>query len=168
MITTQQLVDEPMSDDDLRILHDTIKKVTDDLESMSFNTAISQMMIFINHFAGNGKKLNRDAAEIYTLLLAPFAPLLGEELWEFLGHAESLAYEPWPQYDEQYLKVDQVEVLVQVNGRPKARIVMAAGSDQDAMRVIALQEASVQAAVTDKKIVKVICVPDRLVNIVAV
>ena len=168
MITAQQLVDEPMSDDDLRILHATIKKVTDDLESMSFNTAISQMMIFINHFAGNGKKLNRDAAEIYTLLLAPFAPHLGEELWEFLGHAESLAYEPWPQYDEQYLKVDQVEVLVQVNGRPKARIVMAAGSDQDAMRVIALQEASVQAAVTDKKIVKVICVPDRLVNIVAV
>jgi leucyl-tRNA synthetase len=166
MITTQTLVVEPLADEELRILHGTIKKVTDDLESMNFNTAISQMMIFINHFAGANKKLNCQAAETYTLLLAPFAPHLSEELWQFLGHTETLAYAEWPQYDESVLKVRQVEILVQINGKAKSRIMMDADLDQHSMREIALQDEAVQVAVHGQKIQKVICVPKRLVNIV--
>lgn len=168
MITSQELTNEPLNDEELRVLHATVKKVTDDLESMSFNTAISQMMIFVNNFAGKGKKLNREAAEIYTLLLAPFAPHLCEELWAGLGHEDTLAYEPWPEYDEKYLKVAQVEILVQVKGKPKARIMMDSDLDQDSMQAIALEDEVVKSAVEGKRIVKIICVPNRLVNIVAV
>ncbi len=168
MVVEQELTDEPLNGEELRLLHTTIKKVTADLESMSFNTAISQMMIFVNSFAGSQKPLNRQAAEIFVLLLAPFAPHAGEELWERLGHAESLAYAPWPACNEEYLKMAQAEVLVQVNGKPKARIMMDADLDQELMREAALRQAEVSEAIGGRKIVKVICVPNRLVNIVAV
>ncbi len=168
MISSQKLTGEPLNDEQLRVLHATIKKVTDDLEAMSFNTAISQMMIFVNSFAGKDKKLNRETAEIYTLLLAPFAPHLCEELWAFLGHEGTLAYASWPEYDEKYLKVAQTEILVQVKGKPRARIMMDTDLDQESMQIIAMADDSVKAAIDGKKIVKVICVPNRLVNIVAV
>jgi leucyl-tRNA synthetase len=168
MVLEQELTDEPMNSDELRILHTTIKKVTGDLESMSFNTAISQMMIFVNNFAGSGKKLNRQAAEIYVLLLAPFAPHMCEELWKRLGHDQSLAYEEWPVYNEDLLKVAQTEVLIQVKGKPKARIMMKTDLDRESMQAIAMDNEAVKEAVSGKKIVKVICVPNRLVNIVAV
>jgi len=167
MIVDQPITDEPMTSEQLRLLHATIKKVTDDLETMSFNTAISQMMIFINGFAGNDKSLPRKAAEAYVLLLAPFAPHLCEELWESLGHAKTLAYEPWPVYCEEYLKVSEVEVLVQILGKPKARVMMPAGADEETMKRLALEQASVSEALTGKNVRKVICVPDRLINIVA-
>ncbi len=168
MITSQELTDEPLNQELLHLLHTTIKKVTDDLESLNFNTAISQMMIFINSFAGKDKCLNRTAAEIYTLILAPFAPHLCEELWEFLGHAGTLAYAPWPEYDEKHLKVAQTEILVQVKGRPKARIMMDTDLDKESMQAIAMAHDSVKAAIAGKRIIKVISVPNRLVNIVAV
>ena len=134
---------------------------------MSFNTAISQMMIFINAFSGNAKPLPREAAETYVLLLAPFAPHLCEELWERLGHDTSLAYAPWPKYNEEYLRVDEVEILVQVLGKPKARVMMPAGADEATMRQLALEQDAVRDALTGKTIRKVIFVPNRLINIVA-
>lgn len=166
MVTGQPLTDGPLTAGQARVLHATIKKVTDDLEALSFNTAISQMMIFVNAFAGAGKPLPREAAEKFTLLLSPFAPHLGEELWSFLGHPETLAYEPWPECDESLIAVDEAEVLVQVMGRPKARVMMPAGADAAAMRELALADGGVKAAVAGKSVVKVICVPGRLVNIV--
>lgn len=167
MVVEQPITGEPMAPERRRLLHATIKKVTDDLETMSFNTAISQMMIFINEFSGNNKPLPREAAEAYVLLLAPFAPHLCEELWESLGHAESLAYAPWPAYDEQCLKVSEVEVLVQVMGKPKARVMMPAGADEAAMQALAMQQEAVREALAGKAVRKVICVPNRLINIVA-
>ena len=167
MVTEQPVTDDEMSDTQRRLLHATIKKVTDDLESMSFNTAISQMMIFINEFSGNAKPLPREAAETYVLLLAPFAPHLCEELWERLGHAESLAYAPWPKYNADYLKVDEVEILVQVVGKPKARVMMPANADDETMKSIALEQESVRDALDGKTVRKVICVRNRLINIVA-
>ncbi len=167
MIVEQPLTDEPMTAAQSRVLHATIKKVTDDLETMSFNTAISQMMIFINEFSGGNKPLPRAAAEAYVLLLAPFAPHLCEELWESLGHATTLAYAPWPAYDEAFLKVDEVEVLVQLAGKPKARVMMPPGADEDTMKRLALEQAPVRDALAGKTIRKVICVPNRLINIVA-
>jgi leucyl-tRNA synthetase len=167
MVTEQPIVDAPTEGERHRLLHATIKKVTDDLETMSFNTAISQMMIFINEFSGNGKPLPREAAETYVLLLAPFAPHLCEELWECLGHNDTLAYAPWPAYDEAALAVSEVEVLVQVLGKPKARVMMPAGADEETMKTLALVQEPVQSALAGKTVRKVICVPDRLINIVA-
>jgi leucyl-tRNA synthetase len=165
MVAEQTLTDEPMTTEQERLLHATIKKVTDDLETMSFNTAISQMMIFINAFSGN-KPLPRVAAETYVQLLAPFAPHTCEELWEILGHTESLAYAPWPKHNEDCLKVSEVEVLVQVLGKPKARVMMPADADEATMQALALQQEAVQTALGGKVVRKVICVPGRLINIV--
>jgi len=167
MAVEQPITDDAVTPEQRRVLHATIKKVTDDLDAMSFNTAISQMMIFINEFSGNAKPLPREAAEAYVLLLAPFAPHLCEELWESLGHKESLAYAPWPAYNPDYLRVDEVEVLVQVLGKPKARVMMPNGADEETMKRLALEQQPVQDALAGKTIRKVICVPNRLINIVA-
>ncbi|MFA7231829.1 MAG: class I tRNA ligase family protein, partial [Victivallaceae bacterium] len=121
---------------------------------------------FVNEFS-NKSELPREAAEKFVKLLAPFSPHIGEELWNVLGHAESIAYEPWPNYNEEFLKVDEVEVLVQVSGRPKARLMMPPTAAQDEMQRLALEDASVQAALAGLTVRKVICVPGRLINIVA-
>ena len=167
MVTQQPITDAPMSAEQARLLHGTVKKVTEDLDGMSFNTAISQMMIFINTFAGPDKPLPREAAEKFVLCLAPFAPHLCEELWQFLGHGQTLAYEAWPTYDESQLKVDEVEVLVQVLGKPKARIMMPPDADPGQMQKLALANEQVAQAISGKTVRKCICVPGRLVNIVA-
>jgi len=167
MVAEQPITNDELTAGQRRVLHATIKKVTDDLETMNFNTAISQLMIFVNEFAGTNKPLPREAAETYVLLLAPFAPHLCEELWELLGHKASLAYEPWPTYNAAFLKVDEVEVLVQVLGKPKARVMMPNGADQATMQRMALDQVPVRDALAGKTIRKVICVPNRLINIVA-
>ncbi|MGI6496508.1 MAG: leucine--tRNA ligase [Kiritimatiellia bacterium] len=167
MVVEQPITDDPPDAEQRRLLHATIKKVTDDLEAMSFNTAISQMMIFVNGFSGNAKPLPREAAETFVLLLSPFAPHLGEELWERLGHDKTLAYEPWPEYNEEYLKVDEVEILVQVLGKPKARIMVPSDVDEKRLGELALADERVRAAIEGKTVRKVVAVPGRLVNIVA-
>ena len=167
MVMDQPVVDRAPTADELRLLHATIKKVTNDLETLNINTAISQLMIFVNAFAGEGKELPREAAETFVLLLSPIAPHVCEELWEYLGHNESLAYEPWPKYDEKHLAVDEVEILVQVLGKPKARIMVPSDANDDVMREAALADEKVQAAIAGKTVRKVICVKGRLVNIVA-
>ncbi|MBQ7721348.1 MAG: leucine--tRNA ligase [Kiritimatiellae bacterium] len=167
MVMDQPVVDRAPNADELRLLHATIKKVTNDLETLNINTAISQLMIFVNAFAGEGKELPREAAETFVLLLSPIAPHVCEELWEHLGHDHTLAYEPWPKYDEKHLAVDEVEILVQVLGKPKSRIMVAADATEDAMREAALADEKVKAAIEGKTVRKVICVKGRLVNIVA-
>jgi leucyl-tRNA synthetase len=158
--------DGELSKDENRVLHATIKKVTGDLESLDFNTGISQLMVFVNTFNKSGTR-NRKAFETFVLLLAPYAPHIAEELWQRLGHDDTLAYEPWPQYDEAALVVDEVEILVQLMGKPCARVTMSPSASQDEMQAAALADATVAAAVEGKNIIKVIAVPGRLVNIVA-
>ncbi len=167
MVTEQPITEDPLQPEQLRMLHATVKKVTDDLEDMGFNTAISQLMIFLNAFSGADKPLPRLAAETFVLLLSPFAPHLGEELWQHLGHEKSLAYAPWPVYDESLLQLDEVEILVQITGKPKARVMMPADADEETMREMALSQSVIREALTGKTVRKVICVPGRLVNIVA-
>lgn len=167
MITEIEISDDAeMTKDQLRTLHATIKKVTHDTAEMDFNTAISQMMIFLNEFS-KLEVMPREAAEKFVLLLAPYAPHIAEELWEFLGHNETLAYAKWPEYDEEYLKVSELEILIQVLGKPKARIMMPADADDKQMEEIAMADEEVQAAIYGKTVRKVICVPKSLVNIVA-
>ncbi|HEY9721806.1 MAG TPA: class I tRNA ligase family protein, partial [Oscillatoriaceae cyanobacterium] len=146
-----------------RSLHKTIKKVGADIEGLRFNTAISQMMIFIND-AYKTEKLPRTVLETFVLVLAPFAPHLAEELWSRLGHTESLAYAPWPGYDEALTRDAEVELAVQVNGKIKARIVVAA--DAPDAEVLATAKSALNGELEGKAIVKEIVVPGRLVNLV--
>ncbi len=165
LIREQAIVDRPCDAEEARIMHSAIKKVTFDLDHFGFNTAISALMVFVNDFSAR-KELPREAAEAFVKMLAVFAPHIGEELWESLGHDDTVAYEPWPVYDENALKVSETEILIQILGRPKARLMMPVGAGRDEMEKLALAAAEVQEAIAGRTVVKVICVPDRLVNIV--
>ena len=160
------LTDTPCDKEQKRLVHGLIKKVGEDIEGMRYNTAIAAMMEFVNA-AGKWSELPRDAAEPFVLLLSPFAPHMGEELWEKLGHAESLAHTPWPDYDEEALTLDSVEILVQITGKPCARLDVPSTATADELINLAKAHPDVAAALTGKTIRKEIAVPGRLVNIVA-
>ena len=148
-----------------RMLHKTIQAVTRDVEQMAFNTAIARMMEFANFFM---KETSRPRAvmEPFVLLLAPFAPHLAEELWELLGHGETLAYAAWPEFDPALLIEDTIEVPVQVNGKLRGRVQVAAGADQATLEAAARAEEHVVGLLAGRQVVKVIVVPGRLVNFV--
>jgi leucyl-tRNA synthetase len=157
--------DVPPDRETLRRLHQTIEKVTRDLDDLRFNTAIAAMMEFSNHL----NKLEarpRSVLEPFVLLLSPFAPHLAEELWRALGHPETLAYEPWPTFDPALTRADEIEVPVQVNGKVRSKLTVPADIDDDALKERALADDRVRAAVAGKRVVKVIVVPRKLVNIV--
>jgi len=159
-------VDESDADENtLRILHQTIKKVVDDIESFGFNTAISQMMIFINHLSQQNSR-PRSVIDKFLLVLSPFAPHIAEELWSRLGHDATLAYEPWPQYDENLIKEKEIELAVQVNGKIKDRIVISSDADEEQIKGVALECEKVAAALEGKEPKKIIVIKSRLVNIV--
>ncbi len=160
-----EIDDTPLSREQERLLHATIKKVGEDTDHLAFNTAISQMMIFVNEFA-RCEHRNRQAMESFVKLLSPYAPHLAEELWSRLGHGQSLAHESWPAWEAEKLKVDEVEILVQILGKPKTRLMMPSGADAKLMESLALADAGVQSGLAGKTVVKVIAVPGRLVNIV--
>jgi leucyl-tRNA synthetase len=151
--------------DTLRKLHQTIQKVTEDLDAMRFNTAIAAMMELTNHLTGLSVR-PRTALETLVLLLAPFAPHLAEELWSALGHPDTLAYEPWPTFDPALTRADEVEVPVQVNGKLRSKIRMPAGASEDDLKAAALADERIRALIEGKTIRKVIVVPGKLVNIV--
>jgi leucyl-tRNA synthetase len=149
----------------LRKLHQTIQKVTDDLDGMRFNTAIAAMMELNNHLTALSVR-PRSVLEPYVLLLSPFAPHLSEELWQALGHPKTLAYEPWPRYDANLVRAETIEVPVQVNSKVRAKLTVPANVDDATLEATALADERVQAAIAGKKIIKVKVVPRRLVNIV--
>jgi leucyl-tRNA synthetase len=149
----------------LRLLNQTIKKVGDDIETFSFNTAISAMMIFVNHVIKQDDR-PKSVVEKFILILAPFAPHIAEELWQRLGHKDSLAYVPWPEYDKELIKEKEIELAVQVNGRIKERIILAADADEEQIKQKALASEKVVAAMASKKAKKIIIIKSRLVNIV--
>ncbi|MBN1845772.1 MAG: leucine--tRNA ligase [Sedimentisphaerales bacterium] len=150
----------------LRLLHKTIKKVTADIETLSLNTAISQMMIFLNEYSKAAAR-SRWVLESYVLLLSPFAPHIAEELWRRLGHETTLAYEPWPVFDEELTRDPEVELAVQINGKVRDRIVVPADSDEESIRRTVLALAKIQEQLAQKTVRQVIVIPNRLVNIVA-
>jgi len=152
-------------EDTQRILHQTIKKVTADLDNFAFNTAISAMMIFVNHMSRQQVK-SRQAIEKFILLLAPFAPHITEEIWRRLGKEESLAYQSWPKYDEKLTKEKQKELAIQINGKVKDKIVVSADADEDSIKQKALQSDKVAKVLDGKQPRKVIVIKSRLVNIV--
>jgi leucyl-tRNA synthetase len=148
-----------------RLLHQTIKKVGHDIEALAFNTAISAMMILVNHLSKQRVR-SRAVLERFILILAPFAPHIAEELWQRLDHADSLAYEPWPVYEEALVQEKEVELAVQIKGKIKDRIVVPAHADEAFIETQALASAAVTAALQGKTPKKVIVIKSRLVNIV--
>ncbi len=166
LVLNSAIGDHEITDEQNRVLHKTIKKVTVDIETLSFNTAISRMMEFVNFFT---KQPQRPATMMkpFVLLLSPFAPHLCEELWKLLGGETTLAYEPWPEYDEA-LTVDAAnEVPIQIKGKTKAKIMVPSGTPKDELEKMALAEPKIVAALEGMTVRKVIVVPDKLVNIVA-
>ncbi len=147
-------------------LNYTIKKISDDIENLSFNTAVSQMMIFVNEFTKSDVR-PRKAMENFVLSLAPFAPHIAEELWEILGHKSSLAKEPFPQYDESKITKKNVEIVIQVNSKIRGKVLVASGSEQDEVQKIAVQDENVQKYIDGKTIRKIIFVKDKIFNIIA-
>lgn len=148
-----------------RTWHRTIKKVTDDFDNLRFNTAISQLMIFVNE-AYKADELPVQAMEHFVQMLSPLAPHLAEELWSKLGHNESITYAAWPAYDEALTIDNEVEVVVQVNGKIVERVMVANDLDEAGLQQTAMELEKVQEALAGKSIRKVIAVKGKLVNIV--
>ena len=148
-----------------RLLATTVQGVSDDVEAMRFNTAISKLMVFVRDI-GREAPIARGAADAFVRLLGPFAPHIAEELWGKLGHAESIAYAPWPVADAAMLVADTVTIAVQVNGKRRAEVEVPAQADEDAVKAAALANENVQRHLEGKTPRKVIVVKGRLVNIV--
>jgi leucyl-tRNA synthetase len=159
------LSDSPCDDDQNRVLHQTIKKVTEDIESMSFNTAIARMMEFTNFFTRSETR-PKDAMKSFLILLSPYAPHLCEELWQALGGTQSIAKESWPAWDEAALVESSIEVPVQINGKVKAKISVAPDASKETLGEAALADDKVKSLIEGKTIIKQIVVPGRLVNLV--
>ncbi|MGM8365145.1 leucine--tRNA ligase [Virgibacillus sp. W0181] len=149
-----------------KIYHATVKKVTNDFENLHFNTAISQMMVFVNE-GYKADEVSKSHIEGFVKMLYPIAPHLCEELWNRLGHEDTITYEAWPVYDESSLVEDEVEVVVQIMGKVRAKINVPRDISKEALEAQALEDEKIQDWLQGKTIRKVIVVPGKLVNIVA-
>ncbi|MDB7086496.1 leucine--tRNA ligase [Enterococcus mundtii] len=149
-----------------KVYHQTVKKVTEDYENLHFNTAISQLMVFVNE-AYKVDALPYEYIEGFVQLLAPIAPHIGEELWAILGNEQDLSYAPWPTYDEAALIEDEVEVVFQINGKVRAKASVARDLSKEELEKTAMDDDSIKEQLDGKTIRKVIVVPNKLVNIVA-
>ncbi len=150
-----------------KIYHQTVKKVTEDFEGLRFNTAISQMMVFINE-CYKADVLPKAYIEGFVKLLSPICPHIAEELWEKLGSsAGTIAYEAWPAYDEAKMVDDEIEIVIQINGKVKTKLMVPADANKDALEQIAMEDSQVKEQIDGKTVRKIIAVPGKLVNIVA-
>ncbi|WP_206853769.1 leucine--tRNA ligase [Candidatus Enterococcus mangumiae] len=149
-----------------KVYHQTVKKVTEDYEHLHFNTAISQLMVFVNE-AYKVDALPYEYIEGFVQLLAPIAPHIGEELWAILGNEQDLSYAPWPTYDEAALIEDEVEVVFQINGKVRAKASVARDLSKEELEKTAMADENIKEQLEGKTIRKVIVVPNKLVNIVA-
>ena len=167
-VTETPIAERPLTKAEAKSLNAMIKKVGEDLEALAFNTGISAMMVFINEAEAFAKAggVPREYLEKFVLCLSPFAPHLGEELWAFLGHDKTLAYEPWPAYDPNALVENEIEIPVQVLGKLRGRVTVAADATPAQMEEAARANPDVAKFLAGKTVVKVVAVPKRLVNFV--
>lgn len=165
---TDQLRDTIVSENDGtldKVYNQTVKKVTEDYDALHFNTAISQLMVFVNE-AHKAKQIPREYAEGFVKLLAPIAPHMMEEIWQKMGHNESITYAQWPIYDESKLADKEVKIAVQVNGKLRGQFIAAVDASKDDLQDTALKVENVKKYTDGKNIVKIIVVPNKIVNIV--
>ncbi|NCA10274.1 leucine--tRNA ligase, partial [bacterium] len=160
-----QVCDDAPTDEQLRQLHRTIDKVTEDIESLSFNTAIARMMEFVN-FCTPLERRPRAILEPFVAILCPFAPHLAEELWELLGKPAPVSLAPWPTPEDRWLRDDTVEIPVQIQGKLRGRVVVPAGADAEAMKAAAAADPRIAEHLAGRQIAKIVAVPGRLVNFV--
>ncbi len=149
-----------------KVYNQTVKKVTEDFENLHFNTAISQMMVFVNE-AYKADALPYAYIEGFVQLLAPIAPHIAEELWEILGNEGGISYVPWPTFDEAALVESEVEIVCQINGKVRAKLMVPVDSGKEALEELALANEQIKEHIAGKTVRKVIAVPNKLVNIVA-
>ena len=145
-----------------KVYNQTVKKVTEDFNTLNFNTAISQLMVFIND-CYKAETIYQPYAEGFVKMLAPIAPHIGEELWDRLGNEDTITYQPWPTYDESLLVDSEVEIVVQVNGKVRAKLNIPKDTSKDEMEALALKDENVKLSIEGKDIKKVIAVPQNLV-----
>ncbi|HLR53444.1 MAG TPA: leucine--tRNA ligase [Pseudogracilibacillus sp.] len=149
-----------------KVYHETVKKVTNDFENLHFNTGIAQMMVFINE-GYKAEAISKEMAEGFIKLLYPVAPHLAEEVWQVLGHEETITYEAWPSYDETKLEEEEVQVVLQVMGKVRAKVQVEKDMEESDLEELALQNEKIQPWLEGKTVRKVIVIPNKLVNIVA-
>jgi leucyl-tRNA synthetase len=164
-VLSKDLQEIPLTAQQLRVAHATIKKVTSDIQDLAFNTAISQMMVFTNEFV-NASPRPLEALRILLPLLSPFAPHLAEELWSRLGFAGLASQQPWPLHDEAHLVENEIELVVQVNGKVRDRLLVPKDSSKEQIEKAAVENPKIAEAIAGLSIAKVIVVPGKLVNIV--
>ena len=157
--------DSDPSPEQNKFLHRTIQAVSHDVANIEFNTAIARMMEFVNFFTKQSTR-PQVAMEKLVLMLAPLAPHICEELWRVLGHDETLAYEPWPEFEESLTKDDTVEIPVQIMGKVRSRIEVAAAANKDQIEASARDDERIQELLSGHEIVKVVVVPGRMINFV--
>lgn len=162
---TSKVVEEATPELD-KVYNQTVKKVTEDFDTLNFNTAISQMMVFIND-CYKQDHINKSYVEGFLKMLSPIAPHISEELWQKLGHADTVTYEEWPVFDEALLVDNEVEIVIQVNGKLKDKVKVSKDLTKDEMEAVALDNDKIKEAIEGRTIRKVIAVPQKLVNIVA-
>jgi len=148
-----------------RVWHQTIKKVSEDMEGLRFNTAISQLMVFVNE-AYKQEVMPKAAIKDFLIMLSPITPHIAEELWSALGHKESIAYQPWPNYDEAKLVQKEVEIVIQFKGKIRFRKMVPVALSKEELEKLVLGDSSVQEEIKGQEVRKVIVVPGKLVNIV--
>ena len=163
---SSKIIDSDEEDKDTLFLHhQTIKKLGEDIENLHFNTAVSQLMIYCNHLQ-KCSTVSKKLIEELVIILSPFVPHLSEEFWSLLGHAETISYESWPQFDEELIQLDVVTIAVQVNGKLRANINIAKDSDEKDVVTEALSLDNVEKYTSNGSIIKTIYVPNRLLNFV--
>lgn len=162
-----KLTDEAESDKKLdKLLHETIKKVTDDIERLNFNTVVSQLMILLNQMVKT-KRYSKNTVRAFLQMLNPMAPHISEELWKRLGGVGSICDATWPTFDESKLILDEVKVILQVNGKHRGELMVATGADKQSVEALGLSQERVQKSIEGKTIRKVIYVPGKILNVVA-
>jgi leucyl-tRNA synthetase len=151
-----------------KITHATVKKVTQDIDGLAFNTAISQMMIFVNAFIPQGATdtVPISAMRTFLVLLNPFAPHISSELWQQLKSPGDITDQPWPTYDARFLIEDEIEIVLQVNGKVRDRMKIPVGASEEEAKQLAFANLRVQQFITGKQIRKIVFVPDKLINLV--
>lgn len=160
-------VNEAVTNDTLeKVYHETVKRVTENFEELKFNTGISQMMVFIND-AYKADEIKKAYAEGFVKLLSPVAPHLAEELWQLLGNQQTIAYAAWPTFDEEKLVESEVEIVIQILGKNRAKMMVDKDTSKEDLEKLALEHEQIKDKLVDKTVRKVIVVPGKLVNIVA-
>ncbi|QDU30399.1 Leucine--tRNA ligase [Anatilimnocola aggregata] len=165
VVVSSTVQDIEPTEEQARVLHKTIKQVTSDIERMEFNTGIARMMEFTNFFTKQTVR-PKSVMKSFILLLSPFAPHIAEELWELMGGQKTLAYEPWPKFDEALTKDSEIEIPIQILGKLRGKVIVPAGSDQDTILAAAQADPKISELLAGKTIVKSIVVPGKLVNFV--